>query len=141
MGPILTAILGGSGPIGKAVEVAVERLIPDKHLAERLNAEIQAEFARTDMQGTLAQIELNKVEAANPNVWTSGWRPFIGWVGGVGFAVQFVVIPLLGYVYAMFGYKPPPPLVLDPILWQVIFGILGIGFGTRTFEKLKGVAS
>ncbi len=135
MGPVLTAILGGSGPIGKAIEIAVDRLIPDKHLAERLAAEIQVEFARADIQGQLAQLEVNKIEAANPNAWVSGWRPFVGWVCGGGLAFQFLIAPLLTWLSG----TQVPPLDMGTLM-TLLLGMLGLG-GMRTAEKFKGVAS
>ncbi len=147
MGPVLTAILGGSGPIGKAIEVAVDRLIPDKHLAAKLNAEIQVEFARAQMQGDLAQLEVGKVEAANPNLWVSGARPGIMWVCVLALFIQFVFFPVFYWTVALIDFYrctekcvlPMPPM-LDEMLWQLVFGMLGMG-AMRSFEKWKRVAS
>lgn len=141
MGPILGALLGGGGPIAKTIETVVDRLVPDKNLAEKVKSDIQKEMASAEIQMALAQLEINKIEAGSSSFWVSGWRPYIGWIGGTGFAVQFVIIPLVGYVYSLFGQAAPPPIELPAILWEVIFGILGIGIGSRTYEKVKGVAS
>jgi hypothetical protein len=32
-------------------------------------------------------------EAAHPSIFVAGWRPFIGWVGGVALAYQFIKYP------------------------------------------------
>lgn len=137
-GPILTAVLG---PLTNAIGTIIDRVIPDKHAAEIAKIELERELLRSSIQGELAQLDINKIEAANPKTFVSGWRPFIGWVGGTGFAVQFVFVPLVGYLYALTGNTAPPPLALDPILYQVILGLLGLSIGTRTYEKIKSVAA
>ncbi|NQV36263.1 MAG: hypothetical protein HQ515_26460, partial [Phycisphaeraceae bacterium] len=35
------------------------------------------------MAPSLAQIELNKIEAGHRSIFVAGWRPFIGWVCGL----------------------------------------------------------
>lgn len=139
-GPLLGLLLG-KNPVTDAINTAVERLIPDKEGQQKFQREMTDALVKAEIQGDLAQIELNKVEAANPRIFVSGWRPYIGWICGTGFAVQFVIIPLVGYCYALAGYAAPPPLTLDPILYQIVFGILGINIGARTFEKFKGVST
>jgi tetrahydromethanopterin S-methyltransferase subunit E len=128
------------GPLMNIVGMVVDRLVPDRAAAEKAKIEIQAALIDAQIKGQLGQLEVNKIEAASPNVFVAGWRPFIGWCGGAGFAVQFVIVPLTGYISALLGHQAPPPISLDPILWEVVFGILGINIGARTFEKYKGVS-
>ena len=40
----------------------------------------QEALARLAQQPAMAQIEINKIEAAHRSVFVAGWRPFIGWV-------------------------------------------------------------
>ena len=39
--------------------------------------------AKLMLKPSLAQIELNKIEAAHRSIFVAGWRPFIGWVDTV----------------------------------------------------------
>ena len=39
------------------------------------------------------QNTVNANEAENPNLFVSGWRPAIGWVGAAGLTYQYVVRP------------------------------------------------
>ena len=66
----------------------VGRIWPDKTEAEKqqLAAAVQL------VQG---QLEINKVEAASPSVFVSGWRPFIGWVCGAACAWNWIGLPIL----------------------------------------------
>ena len=83
-------------PISALLDVGskvIDRVWPDPAQA----ASAKLELMKLQQSGELAQIagqmDINKVEAANPSVFVSGWRPGIGWVCGAGFAVQFVVGP------------------------------------------------
>lgn len=108
---------------------------------------IQASAARLELikiqqSGELAQIvgqlKVNEVEAANPNLFTSGWRPFIGWVCGAGFAIQFVIGPLGEWITTIAGHPIHfPKLELDTMT-PLLFGMLGLG-AYRTAEKIQGV--
>lgn len=139
---LLDAILPSFlGPVANAVNTVVDRLVPDNNAAQKLKDAITQELAEANIKGQLAQLDINKVEAGSSSIFVAGGRPFIMWVGGAGFAVQYVLIPFVGYMYSLFGHSAPPPMVLDPMLNEVLFGILGLNIGVRTYEKVKGVAS
>jgi len=83
---------------------------------------------------TVAQIELNKVEAGNGSVFVAGWRPFVGWVCGVGLGAQVILFPLLDRI---FNWK----MTFDTeLLVLTLSGMLGLG-SMRTLEKIKGVST
>lgn len=114
------------------------RFFPNEE--ERRKAE--SEFLKLAMDGELkqviAQLEINAREAQHPSVFVAGWRPFFGWIGGVGFFYATVAQPILVWYGAAKGWPAPPDVNLD-LLWVVVTGMLGIG-GLRTFEKSKGVS-
>ena len=83
----------------------------------------------------LAQTEINKVEAASPSVFVSGWRPAIGWVCAMAMGYQYLLRPFLVAYHPALAFPG-----LDDNLWQLLAGMLGLG-GLRTFEKVNGVAS
>ena len=86
----------------------------------------------------LAQVEINKIEAASTNWFTSNWRPAVGWICAAGFFYATVGYPLLCWISINYGWKPAPQI--DPtILLSVLFGMLGIG-GMRSYDKMKGTA-
>jgi hypothetical protein len=85
------------------------------------------------------QAATNTAEAQSGNWFVAGWRPWIGWVCGLALAVQFVVGPLAVWVFDLLGHPIQAPPTLDDMLWELMFGMLGMG-GLRTFEKIKGVA-
>lgn len=132
MNPLLLA------PLLEFGKDLIGRFFPNEE--ERQKAE--AEFLKAAMDGELkqvmAQLQINAQEAANTSVWVSGWRPFFGWIGGVGFLYATVVQPVTVWYGSAHGWPNPPEINID-LLWVVITGLLGIG-GLRTYEKRAGVA-
>lgn len=112
----------------------IDRLFPDP----AKKAEATLELMKLQQQGDLAviagQLEINKVEAANPNLFVSGWRPFVGWVCAAGFAIQFVAGPLLTWGSTMAGRAVSFPQMDMGTLMTLLAGLLGMG-GLRTYEK------
>lgn len=136
------SLLGIGSVIESVGKVASDLITTDK---ERMQLELEAR--KLDQAIDLAQIEVNKVEAASSSVFVAGWRPAIGWVGVAAMSYQFLLYPLLQWGWAYLqgtGWIPkelaPPPVLDADQLWVILSGILGIA-GMRSFEKTKGVAS
>jgi hypothetical protein len=120
--------------------MVIDRLWPDPLQA----AQAKLALFKLQLSGDLAQIagqlEINKVEAANPNPFTSGWRPFVGWTCDAGFAVQFVVGPVGEWISALAGHPVTFPQMDLGTMMPLLFGMLWLG-AYRTAEKVRGVAS
>lgn len=130
-------------PISAALDIGgklIDRLWPDPTQA----AAAKLELLKLQQSGDLAQItgqmDINKAEAQNASVFVSGWRPFIGWVCGLALAYQYLFRPLALAIAAGTGHPIVEMPGLDSSLWELMFGMLGLG-GLRTMEKLNGVAS
>jgi hypothetical protein len=127
------------GPILEIGKTLLDRFGPADS-SQRAKAE--ADFLRMAAEGELkqiiAQLEINAREASHPSVFVAGWRPFFGWMGGIGFLYAVVIQPLLTWWGASNGLPPAPELDTE-LLMVVVTGMLGIG-GLRTYEKHKGVA-
>jgi hypothetical protein len=85
------------------------------------------------------QTDVNKVEAASSDPFTSRWRPFIGWVCGSALAWHYIGRPVASWFLLMTGAEAPIPEVELGDLLVILLGMLGLG-GLRTAEKLRGVA-
>lgn len=134
--PFLTALIPLIGPI---VDKLVDR-IPDPAAKEKAKAEAEAAIIAAVNQASQEQNEINKIEAANPNVFVSGWRPFIGWVCGAGIAWHYLGAPFAGWIMSLLEVHAELPNVPTGDLMELVMAMLGLG-GLRTFEKLKGVAA
>jgi hypothetical protein len=130
--PIVTALLPALGTL-------IDRLIPDRAAAEKAKAEMEQQLVTAANQAALAQVEVNKVEAAHSSVFVAGWRPSIGWVCAAGLAWAFVLAPIASWALVVLGIKAELPAIHTDYLLELVLAMLGIG-GLRTFEKLRGVA-
>ena len=133
--------LGIGAIIDSVGKVASDLITTDK---ERI--ELELEGKRIDQATDLAQMEVNKVEAQNQNLFVAGWRPAVGWVGAAAMAYQFLAYPLLVWSWTWMQAEQivpqdvkPPPMLDTEALWVILSGMLGIA-GMRSFEKTRGVA-
>lgn len=141
-------MFGWDDLIGAGLKI-LDKVIPDP----QAKAEAQLKLLQLKQSGELAemqaelqmaqgQMDINKVEAASPNVFVSGARPFLMWIGGIGMGLQWVVMPFVSFVYILqTGHDIPvhlPPM--DPNVLLLIGSLLGIHIGVRSYEKVKGVA-
>jgi len=106
----------------------LNKFVPDPAAKAQAESELRSSLQAWDK----AQTDVNAVEAANPNIFVSGWRPMIGWIGAAGLAYQYVFRPLA----VGFGGVSLPPL--DGSLMELVVGLLGFG-GMRSWEKYKGL--
>ena len=117
----------------------LDKVIEDKDQKAKLAHELATMADKLSHEQQLAQIEVNKAEAASGSLFKGGWRPFIGWVCGIAFCYHFVVQPIIIFVVALVGVNIPdlPNFEMNTLL-TVLGGMLGIG-GLRSYEKQKGL--
>jgi hypothetical protein len=127
----------GSGPLG----TALDRLIPDVNARRAVNDELKTHLTHSMTEALQGQLEINKIEAAHPSVFVSGWRPAIGWICGLSLLWHTFLAPLVVIIAALAGHDGLESLSQPPseLLTTVLLGMLGLG-GLRTFEKHSGVA-
>jgi hypothetical protein len=130
----------------------VGKVIDDLHTSERESRELDIREAVALQKTDLAQMEVNKVEAAHPSMFVAGWRPAVGWVATTALAVAY--IPKALVLTGMWTYQawsilnawkagqPIPPLPAYPDLGitdliGLLGAILGIG-GLRSLDKRAG---
>ncbi len=127
-GPVVTAAEGIAGVIDRFVETDDE-----KQAAALIKAKLM-------LQPSLAQIELNKIEAGHRSLFVAGWRPFIGWVCGWALVWHFILHDLL--MWLVLAWSPTatvPELAGTETLVTIVLSLLGLG-ALRTAEKMAGKA-
>jgi hypothetical protein len=124
--PAVTDVIGRFLSEDKEKRAAAEREI-EKQLATHL--------AKID----LAQLEINKQEAAHRNIFVSGWRPFIGWSCGIAMCYAYIIQPITIFVLAQTGNLVSLPTLDLSEMMPVLLGMLGLG-GLRSFEKYKKIS-
>jgi len=117
----------------------LDRVIQDKDQKAQLAHEIATMSDTHAQQALLAQLEINKAEAASGSLFKGGWRPAVGWICAIAFGYHFVLQPLIIFVVTIIGIDIPelPNFDMSTLL-TTLGGLLGIG-GLRSYEKTKGL--
>lgn len=118
---------------------AIGNVIDELHTSreEKDAAKIVMEKLRQE-PGKL-QAAINMVEAQHRSLFVAGWRPFIGWVCGIGLAWKFVFFEFFGWLSLIFDGPKMPELIGVSELIPLVMALLGLG-AYRTTEKLNGRA-
>ena len=125
--------LTGLGGVSDLVSTVINKIWPDKSEVEKQ----QLAAAVMVVQG---QLDINKIEASNPNVFVSGWRPALGWVCGAACAWNWIGLPIFKVAIAFTAYKIEVSPANMTEMMPILMGMLGLG-GLRTLEKINGVAA
>jgi len=114
--------------------------ILDKFVVDKdLKMELQHELETALHDANMAQLEVNKAEAAHKSIFVAGWRPSVGWVCSLAMLYHFILAPMIQFGFALGGIEQELPEFDFSQLSTVLMGMLGLG-GLRTFEKMKGVS-
>jgi len=112
----------------------LDKFIQDKDLKAKLQHEMDMQLHNAN----LAQIDVNKAEAASGSIFKGGWRPFVGWVCGVAMLYHFLLQPIIVFTLSAAGITFDLPEFDMGSLMTILMGLLGLG-GLRSFEKHKGI--
>ena len=123
-----------------ALRDVIRRFLPeDKEKRAAAEREIEKQLATHLAKIDLAQLEINKQEAAHRNIFVSGWRPFIGWSCGIAMCYAYIIQPITIFVLAQTGNLVSLPTLDLSEMMPVLLGMLGLG-GLRSFEKYKKIS-
>tara|TARA_R110000824_G_scaffold122311_6_gene279289 strand:- start:1072 stop:1455 length:384 start_codon:yes stop_codon:yes gene_type:complete len=109
----------------------LDKFVEDKDTKNALAHEIATMSEKHAQELAKGQMDVNKVEAAHKSLFVAGWRPFVGWICGIGLLYNILISQVLGI---WFEVPEVDPTLLTPIL----MGMLGMG-AMRSYEKTKGV--
>jgi hypothetical protein len=133
---IATAIVG---TLVDPISNLLSEFIVDKDKQAEISYKIATMAEQNAHAQVIAQLEINKAEAASESLFKGGWRPACGWLAVFGLGINYIIIPMGGPVIAAYT-----PVVMEPldmtVMLPLLLGMLGLT-GARTLEKTKGVAS
>ena len=147
-------IFTGAGKLAKDIREAItgKAIIDPAKQAELEMKLLELEQKSNEAENALmlGQVEINKIEAANPSKFVSGWRPFLGWVlsgcAGIYFLPRFILgmtaWAILAWKVIMKDASTALPILPDMGFGDLI-ALLGglLGMATlRSVERAKGVA-
>jgi len=127
----LSSLIGADKVLSSPID-AIGNTLDKLFTSDDERAQAQLLLEKLRQHPAELQVELNKVEAQNRSVFIAGWRPFIGYVCGLGLFTSFVVSPWMQW----FGF-PSVSLPLDAIS-SLVVALLGLG-SLRTVEKAGGL--
>lgn len=70
------------------------------------------------------------------NWFVAGWRPFVGWIGALGFAMCVIIYPIVLWACSIWSPSTKISTIDSGLIVTILGGMLGIGT-MRTVEKLK----
>ncbi len=130
--------------IGTVIE-SVGKVAGDLITTDKEREQLRLQEKELDQRMDLAQVELNKVEAATGSLFNGGWRPAIGWTCAIALFCYYVPYVLAAtalwvvQVWSTGALVPRPDLGIADLL-GLVFAMLGMS-GLRTFEKSRGIAA
>ena len=117
----------------------LDKFIEDKDQRALLAHEIATLADKQANEQAVAQIELNKVEAAHQSMFVAGWRPAVGWVCALAMLLNFILIPFINLGMEFAGADIRLDLIEMDTMMPVLLGMLGLG-GMRSYEKARNVS-
>lgn len=129
------ALLALAPAILAEVSKWAERFFPDPVAREKAMQDFQLQLLTFAQSANLAQIEVNKAEAANG---VGGWRWGMGWLCVASLGYSWLLRPMLLWAIAIFNpdLVPPPPIDVEA-QFAAITGMLGLA-GVRAYDLVKG---
>jgi len=125
--PITNSVVGIAGNV-------LNKFVADKNLKMKLEHELKTQLQTAN----LAQIEVNKIEAASKNWFVAGWRPSVGWVCSLAMMYHFILAPMIQFAIGIAGIQVELPEFDFSQLSTILMAMLGMA-GLRTFEKKEKV--
>jgi hypothetical protein len=143
-GGAIKDIFSGIGTMAIKIRTAITGKVDPETAAM-----IERQVAELEAAAQMAQVEVNKIEAASQSVFVAGWRPFIGWVCGGSMAAYYIPQALVAAgvwcfqcIYLFYHTQDPATVVIPayPLLFDMneILGLLGalLGLGWyRSYDK------
>lgn len=106
-----------------------------------LKLQQENEFKEIDTALAFAkqQTDINLEQAKSDSLFVAGPRPALMWVGVAGVAYQWVIVPMVVFLFPLFTGKPLPvsPPELDGNLFAMMASLMGLQIGFRSWEKVK----
>jgi len=139
------SLLAAATALLPTISGLLDKLIPDPEARAKAQLDLRklqqdGAFKELDaqLQINLAQAEINKVEAASQNGFQAGWRPLAGYMCVAALGYEFLLRPLLPWALTVSGVEAPPLPSLDGVLFELMFGMLGLGT-LRTADRWKRI--
>ena len=131
---LLGGMLGGKGGALKTIAKVVDEI----HTSEEEKLDKKILMQRIQQKLAEKQLDVNAKEASHRSIFVAGWRPFIGWIGGLALMFEFILSPCIEWYAKFAGLNLTAPEIQTGPLLAIVTSMLGVA-GMRSFEKAKGL--
>jgi hypothetical protein len=131
---VISGLLGGKDGALKQVASVIDSL----HTSEEEKLDKKILMQRIQQKLAEKQLDVNAKEASHRSIFVAGWRPFIGWIGGLALAFEFILSPSIEWYAKFSGLELTAPEIQTGPLLAIVTSMLGVA-GLRSFEKSKGL--
>ena len=131
---LLSGLLGGKNGALKQVASVIDSI----HTSEEEKLDKKILMQRIQQKLAEKQLDVNAKEASHRSIFVAGWRPFIGWIGGLALMFEFILSPCIEWYCKFAGLNLTAPEIQTGPLLAIVTSMLGVA-GMRSFEKAKGL--
>ena len=131
---LLSGLLGGKDGALKQVASVIDSI----HTSEEEKLDKKIIMQRIQQKLAEKQLDVNAKEASHRSIFVAGWRPFIGWIGGLALMFEFILSPCIEWYAKFAGLNLTAPEIQTGPLLAIVTSMLGVP-GMRSFEKAKGL--
>lgn len=128
------------GDVGSVLTSAREAITGKKIEDPMQQAKMILALDQIEADMKKSQLIVNAKEAEHKSIFVAGWRPFIGWMGGIALGYNFILQPLLYVILASNNIIIEMPTLDISTLMTLVTGMLGFG-AMRSWDKIKGVGN
>ena len=122
----------------------LDKILPDKTASDQAKLKLLELTQVGDLaelnaltEVTKAQTDTNIAEANSADWFRAGWRPSIGYVCALALLYNYIGYPALTFITAIWWPEVKiPASPVDENMWELVMGMLGLGFA-RSWEKRK----
>lgn len=140
MGFNIASILGGNlfSGISDVIDSIKGSNPGDAAKLQELRDQMQQQLLQAQSQLEQSQLKVDQAEANSTNVFASSWRPLIGYICGLGLAVNYLLSPIGTWLTSLHGHTVPMPTIDLSQMMPLLLGMLGLA-GARSYEKTQKV--
>jgi hypothetical protein len=125
------------------VTSVMSRIWPDATQAKKdqMTLELTREINQNQMlmkylDADSKQTDVNIEQAKSSNLFVAGPRPYIMWGLGTILIIYSFLTTGISFAVAL-GYHVVPMPPMDPMMRDIILGLLGLGYITRSYDKAR----
>ena len=131
---LLSGLLGGKDGALKQVASVIDSI----HTSEEEKLDKKIIMQRIQQKLAEKQLDVNAKEASHRSIFVAGWRPFIGWIGGLALMFEFILSRCIEWYSKFAGLNLTAPEIQTGPLLAIVTSMLGVA-GMRSFEKARGL--